>query len=164
MEVLAAKGVREKLPREVFDRVDALPDDEIASLLRRGTSPCACGTARRGGRRMKISEFFVQNFGIFSGSGTSLSKGLTIFHGENESGKTTLMNFFRRILFPREKYSRTRGNAYEPAERRAARRFRQSPYGGRQGVRHHARREEELRPPGVGRNRLAASVQLLLHR
>ena len=63
---------------------------------------------------MKISEFFVQNFGIFSGSGTSLSKGLTIFHGENESGKTTLMNFFRRILFPREKYSRTRGNIYEP--------------------------------------------------
>lgn len=63
---------------------------------------------------MKIGEFFVQNFGIFSGAGAPLSKGLTIFHGENESGKTTLMNFFRRILFPREKYYRARGNAYEP--------------------------------------------------
>ena len=59
---------------------------------------------------MRISEFFVNNFGIFSGSGAPLSRGLTIFHGENESGKTTLMNFFRRILFPREKYSRARGN------------------------------------------------------
>ncbi len=63
---------------------------------------------------MRINEFFVQNFGIFSGAGTPLSEGLTVFHGDNESGKTTLMNFFRRILFPREKYSRIRGNAYEP--------------------------------------------------
>lgn len=43
MEVLAASGVREKLPREVFDRVDALPDDEILSLLRRGTTLALAG-------------------------------------------------------------------------------------------------------------------------
>ncbi len=65
---------------------------------------------------MKIRDFFVSNFGIFSGDGGSLSKGLTVFHGENESGKTTLMNFFRRVLFPRERYARSKGNAYEPVK------------------------------------------------
>lgn len=49
---------------------------------------------------MRITGFFVNNFGIFSCGGADLSKGLTVIHGENESGKTTLMNFFRRILFP----------------------------------------------------------------
>ncbi len=63
---------------------------------------------------MRISEFFVQNFGIFTGSGSSLSGGLTVFYGDNESGKTTLMNFLRRVLFPRERYSRVR-NSYDPA-------------------------------------------------
>lgn len=43
MEILSARGVREKLPREVFDRVDALPDDEILSLLRRGTTLALAG-------------------------------------------------------------------------------------------------------------------------
>ncbi|HCL79252.1 MAG TPA: hypothetical protein DIC53_04710 [Synergistaceae bacterium] len=65
---------------------------------------------------MKIRDFFVSSFGIFSGDGASLSKGLTVFEGENESGKTTLMNFFRRVLFPRERYTRNRGNAYEPVK------------------------------------------------
>ncbi len=63
---------------------------------------------------MRITGFFVNNFGIFSGGGADLSKGLTVIHGENESGKTTLMNFFRRILFPREKGARFRGNTYDP--------------------------------------------------
>lgn len=63
---------------------------------------------------MKITEFFVGNFGIFSGAGARLSKGLTIFQGENESGKTTLMNFFRRVLFSREKHGRLKGNPYDP--------------------------------------------------
>lgn len=63
---------------------------------------------------MKITEFFVNNFGVFSGSGAKLSKGLTIFHGENESGKTTLMNFFRRLLFSRGKNGRGKANLYEP--------------------------------------------------
>ncbi len=64
---------------------------------------------------MRISDFFVNSFGIFSGSGARLSKGLTIFQGENESGKTTLMNFFRRLLFSRGKNGRGRMNGYEPA-------------------------------------------------
>ncbi|MDI9371134.1 MAG: AAA family ATPase [Synergistaceae bacterium] len=63
---------------------------------------------------MRISEFFVRNYGIFSGAGAGLSEGLTVFHGDNESGKTTLMNFFRRVLFPRERYARKKGNVYEP--------------------------------------------------
>ncbi|MDI9371133.1 MAG: DNA repair exonuclease [Synergistaceae bacterium] len=37
MDLLADLGVRDKLHREVFDRVDGLSDDEISSLLRRGT-------------------------------------------------------------------------------------------------------------------------------
>ena len=63
---------------------------------------------------MKIRDFYVSNFGIFSGAGGPLSKGLTVFYGENESGKTTLMNFFRRILFSREKRTRLKGNPYNP--------------------------------------------------
>ncbi len=63
---------------------------------------------------MKISDFYVSNFGIFTGAGGPLSKGLTVFYGENESGKTTLMNFFRRILFSREKRTRQKGNPYDP--------------------------------------------------
>lgn len=63
---------------------------------------------------MKITEFFVTGFGIFSGSGARLSKGLTVFQGENESGKTTLMNFFRRLLFSRGKNGRGKTNLYEP--------------------------------------------------
>ena len=63
---------------------------------------------------MKISDFYVSNFGIFTAAGGPLSKGLSVFYGENESGKTTLMNFFRRILFSREKRTRLKGNPYNP--------------------------------------------------
>lgn len=63
---------------------------------------------------MKINDFHVSNFGIFTGAGGPLSKGLTVFYGENESGKTTLMNFFRRVLFSREKHARLKGNPYDP--------------------------------------------------
>ncbi len=49
---------------------------------------------------MRITGFFVNNFGIFSGGGADLSKGLTVIHGENESGKTTLMNFSAGSCFP----------------------------------------------------------------
>lgn len=65
---------------------------------------------------MKISDFYVSNFGIFTAAGGPLSKGLTVFYGENESGKTTLMNFFRRILFSREKRTRLKGNPYDPVK------------------------------------------------
>lgn len=63
---------------------------------------------------MRINEFFVSNFGIFSGTGTKLPRGLTVFQGENESGKTTLMNFFRRLLFGRGRAIRGRANLYDP--------------------------------------------------
>lgn len=43
LEVLAAKGIKEKLPREVFERVDAFSNEEIAALLRRGTSLALAG-------------------------------------------------------------------------------------------------------------------------
>ena len=49
---------------------------------------------------MKITDFFVSGFGIFSGSGARLSGGLTVFQGENESGKTTLMNILTGIDRP----------------------------------------------------------------
>lgn len=63
---------------------------------------------------MKILKFHINGFGIFSEAGAELSPGLTVFHGENESGKTTLMNFFRRLLFSRGRSSRARVNPYEP--------------------------------------------------
>ena len=63
---------------------------------------------------MKILKFHISGFGIFADAGADLSEGLTVFHGENESGKTTLMNFFRRLLFSRGRNARSRANPYEP--------------------------------------------------
>ena len=63
---------------------------------------------------MKILKFHINGFGIFSDAGAELSEGLNVFHGENESGKTTLMNFFRRLLFSRGRNARNRTNPYDP--------------------------------------------------
>jgi len=37
MEILADAGIRDKLHREVYDRIDALTDEDISAFLRRGT-------------------------------------------------------------------------------------------------------------------------------
>ncbi|GAB4298185.1 MAG: hypothetical protein Kow0090_13580 [Myxococcota bacterium] len=53
---------------------------------------------------MYISSFYIDKFGVFAEKEfTGLSEGLTIFYGENEAGKTTLLNFVRGMLFGSEK-------------------------------------------------------------
>lgn len=49
---------------------------------------------------MWIKEIHIDGFGIFKGLNfRDLSEGLNIFSGMNESGKSTLLEFVRRILF-----------------------------------------------------------------
>ena len=49
---------------------------------------------------MKISQLHIDGFGIWSGLELSaLDEPLVVFHGENEAGKTTLMQFVRTVLY-----------------------------------------------------------------
>lgn len=49
---------------------------------------------------MRISGFHISGFGIYHDQGMAeLPPGLVVFLGENESGKTTLMEFIRTVLF-----------------------------------------------------------------
>jgi len=48
---------------------------------------------------MRIQGFHINGFGIFHDVGVeALSPGLTVFLGENESGKSTLLGFLRAML------------------------------------------------------------------
>ena len=54
---------------------------------------------------MYISGFHLDGFGIYHDQGVQdLPPGLVLFVGDNESGKTTLMEFLRTLLcgFPRQ--------------------------------------------------------------
>ena len=62
---------------------------------------------------MKIENIHVDGFGVWNDrTWGPLAPGLNVFHGPNETGKSTLMAFIRSMLFGFEK----RGNAkrYEP--------------------------------------------------
>ena len=49
---------------------------------------------------MQIREIHIDGFGIFSDKQvTGLTSGLNVIYGENEAGKTTLIEFIRRMLF-----------------------------------------------------------------
>ncbi|MBM3212631.1 hypothetical protein FJZ33_10450, partial [Candidatus Poribacteria bacterium] len=49
---------------------------------------------------MRINGFHIDGFGIFSNQGIQdIPKGLVLFTGKNEGGKTTLMEFIRMVLF-----------------------------------------------------------------
>jgi uncharacterized protein YhaN len=64
---------------------------------------------------MKIDSIHIDGFGVWTDKTWGpLSPGLSIFHGPNETGKSTLMAFIRSIFFGFEK----RGSArrYEPAK------------------------------------------------
>ena len=70
---------------------------------------------------MRICELILKNFGKFTGRSISLSDGIHILYGENESGKSTVHTFIKGMLFGLE---RGRGRAsvndtfsrYEPWE------------------------------------------------
>ena len=61
---------------------------------------------------MKITDLQVDGFGVWKGlSVESLSDDITVFCGQNEAGKTTLMQFIRSMLFG---FSEERRDKYIP--------------------------------------------------
>lgn len=72
---------------------------------------------------MQIRELYLKHFGKFSDKQIELSAGINVLYGENESGKSTVYEFIRGMLFGME---RGRGRAaandtfsrYEPWENR----------------------------------------------
>ena len=49
---------------------------------------------------MRIREIHIDGFGRFSGVEYGPLEGpVTVFHGPNEAGKSTLLEFVRRVLF-----------------------------------------------------------------
>jgi len=64
---------------------------------------------------MRITKVFIEAFGIFCNYDLpKLGEGLTVIHGPNEAGKTTMLQFLRTILFgPPDGRSR-RENRYPP--------------------------------------------------
>ena len=62
---------------------------------------------------MRISEIYIDGFGVWCDQRWGgLSPGVNVFHGPNETGKTTLMSFVRSILFGFERRAHSR--RYEP--------------------------------------------------
>ena len=62
---------------------------------------------------MKIESLHVDGFGIWNDkTWEPLSPGLNVFHGPNETGKSTLMAFIRSVLFGLDRRGQTR--RYEP--------------------------------------------------
>jgi uncharacterized protein YhaN len=63
---------------------------------------------------LKITGFYINGFGLFHDLKLEgISRGLTVFLGENESGKSTLLGFLRGILFGFPD-GRTNENPYAP--------------------------------------------------
>lgn len=63
---------------------------------------------------MRIAKIHIDGFGIFHDLGVDgISEGLSLFHGPNEAGKTTLLAFLRSILFGFPD-GRSNENAYHP--------------------------------------------------
>ncbi|MHB8065969.1 MAG: ATP-binding protein, partial [Ruminiclostridium sp.] len=48
---------------------------------------------------MKISRLHVRGFGKIEDFDITLSNGLNVIYGRNESGKSTLMEFIRAMLY-----------------------------------------------------------------
>lgn len=64
---------------------------------------------------MKICGWSIDGFGVFRDSTVAeLPDGLTVLHGANEAGKSTLLEFLRRVLFGVPESSN--GASYRPAQ------------------------------------------------
>lgn len=62
---------------------------------------------------MEIKELYIKNFGKFSDKHLVLEKGIHVFYGENEYGKSTIFAFIKAMLFGLE---RARGRAAQNDE------------------------------------------------
>lgn len=62
---------------------------------------------------MEIKELYIKNFGKFSDKHMVLEKGIHVFYGENEYGKSTIFAFIKAMLFGLE---RARGRAAQNDE------------------------------------------------
>ncbi len=62
---------------------------------------------------MRIERIDIDGFGIFSSRSWELPAGLTVFRGDNEEGKSTLLNAIRALLFGFE--STRNGRVWYPA-------------------------------------------------
>ena len=52
---------------------------------------------------MRVRGVNIRSFGALRERRYELSDGMTVFHGPNESGKTTTMEFIRSVLVPSNK-------------------------------------------------------------
>ena len=52
---------------------------------------------------MRIRSVSIRSFGSLRDRSYGVSQGMTVFHGPNESGKTTVMEFIRTCLVPSNK-------------------------------------------------------------
>ena len=63
---------------------------------------------------MRITDLYIDGFGRFVDRGFGpLERPVTVFYGPNEAGKSTLLEFIRRVLFGFPD-GRSRGNPYPP--------------------------------------------------
>lgn len=66
---------------------------------------------------MRITGWHVERFGRLRDSGVrDLPAGLTVLHGPNAAGKTSLLEFLRRTLFGHPRGNRKGVNHYEPVD------------------------------------------------
>ena len=62
---------------------------------------------------MKIESLHIDGYGVWNDkTWAPLAPGLNVFHGANETGKSTLMAFIRSILFGLDRRGQAR--RYEP--------------------------------------------------
>ena len=63
---------------------------------------------------MRITSLYIDGFGRFVDRSVGpLERPVTVFYGPNEAGKSTLLEFIRRVLFGFPD-GRSRGNPYPP--------------------------------------------------
>jgi uncharacterized protein YhaN len=68
---------------------------------------------------MKIEQLKISGFGRIQGRDLKLSDGVTVLYGQNESGKSTTLQFIRSMLFgipgrgnPVERYEPLQGGSH----------------------------------------------------
>ncbi|MDD5697006.1 MAG: AAA family ATPase [Victivallaceae bacterium] len=67
---------------------------------------------------MIIKAIHIANYGKYSGRAfTGLTGGVNVIYGPNEHGKTTLLEFVRRMLFGFPSYRRSEENYFEPVNK-----------------------------------------------